>query len=191
MIKKNIQSVCVFCGSRSGLKSIYKEKAVELGQLIAHEELTLVYGGGDIGLMGSLASSAQENGCNIIGIIPKQLMDKEVGKTNLKELKVTDNMHERKNLMYKNSDAFIILPGGVGTLDEFFEILTWAQLGLHKKPIILVNTDKFWDPLINLINHQVTLGFMKQSIKSLFTIIETPKDAIAYLITSKRKLSTK
>ena len=118
-------------------------------------------------------------------------MDKEVGKTNLEELKVTDNMHERKNLMYENSDAFIILPGGVGTLDEFFEILTWAQLGLHKKPIILVNTDKFWDPLINLINHQVTLGFMKQSIKSLFTIIETPKDAIAYLITSKRKLSTK
>lgn len=183
--------MCVFCGSRSGLKSIYKEKAVELGQLIAHEELTLVYGGGDIGLMGSIASSAQENGCNIIGIIPQHLMDKEVGKTNLKELKVTDNMHERKNLMYKNSDAFIILPGGVGTLDEFFEILTWAQLGLHKKPIILVNTDKFWDPLINLINHQVTLGFMKQSIKSLFTIIETPKDAIAYLITSKRKLSTK
>ena len=187
--KNNIESICVFCGSRSGLKSRYKDAAVQLGYLIAEKGLTLVYGGGNIGLMGAIASSAQTANCNILGVIPEHLMKKEVGKTNLKNLRVTDNMHERKSLMYDKSDAFIVLPGGVGTLDEFFEILTWSQLNLHKKPIVLINTDSFWDPLLNLIKHQIHLGFMDQSINSLFTAVPTPESAINYLLASKRQLS--
>ena len=138
------KSVCVFCGSRDGSKPEYKLAAIELGKLLSEVKFRLVYGGGNLGLMGALASSAQQNNCEILGIIPQHLMEREVGKTNLKNLIITKNMHERKNLMYNESDAIMILPGGVGTLDEFFEIITWAQLGLHKKYIILLNIDKFF-----------------------------------------------
>ena len=187
--KKIIKSICVFCGSRYGSNSKYKEAAIELGHLIAKKNLTLVYGGGNIGLMGSLASSAQNKNCNILGVIPEHLMKAEVGKTNLKNLTVTQDMHERKSLMYNQSDAFIVLPGGVGTLDEFFEILTWSQLKLHQKPIILINTDNFWNPLLDLLQHQIKMGFMDQSINLLFFTVPTPEAAITHLLNSKRQLS--
>ena len=181
-LEKNYgKSICVFCGSRDGLSSKYKFAAVELGVLLSEVKFRLVYGGGNVGLMGALASSAQKNNCEILGIIPQHLMDKEVGKTNLKNLIITRNMHERKNLMYNESDAIMILPGGVGTLDEFFEIITWGQLGLHQKPIILLNIDRFWSPLLDLLSHQIKCGFMDKSINKLFSIVDTPKEAIAYL----------
>ena len=183
MTSKKINSVCVFCGSRSGANIKYTEAAVELGHLIAKEGLTLVYGGGNIGLMGTIASSAQTAKCNILGVIPEHLMKNEVGKIDLPNLVVTANMHERKNLMYIKSDAFIVLPGGVGTLDEFFEILTWSQLKLHKKPILLLNIDGYWTPLINLLNHQIELGFINKDINDLFSIIHTPEEAITTLLT--------
>ena len=177
-----IKSVCVFCGSRDGSKSEYKLAAIELGKLLSEVKIRLVYGGGNLGLMGALASSAQQNNCEILGIIPQYLMEKEVGKKNLKNLIITKNMHERKNLMYSESDAIMILPGGVGTLDEFFEILTWGQLGLHEKNIILLNIDGFWSPLLNLLSHQVNHGFMDKSINKLFSVVATPQEAIDYLI---------
>ena len=176
------KSVCVFCGSRDGSKIEYKLAAIELGRLLSEVQFRLVYGGGNLGLMGALATSAQQNNCEVLGIIPQHLMEKEVGKTTLKNLIITKNMHERKNLMYNESDAIMILPGGVGTLDEFFEIITWGQLGLHKKCIILLNIDGFWSPLLALLSHQVNHGFMDKSIKNLFSIVETPRQAIDYLI---------
>ncbi len=189
MSKKTIKSVCVFCGSRLGKNIKYQHATRKLGQLIAQKDLCLIYGGGNIGLMGLLASEAQSNNCNILGVIPNHLMKKEVGKTDLKNLVVTKNMHERKTIMYEKADAFIILPGGVGTLDEFFETLTWAQLGLHNKPIILLNIDNFWTPLINLLNHQIRLGFMDKNINNLFISFKTPFKAIDYLLASNRQLS--
>jgi uncharacterized protein (TIGR00730 family) len=176
------KSVCVFCGSREGSKPEYKLAAIELGKLLSEVKFRLVYGGGNLGLMGALASSAQQNNCEILGIIPQHLMEREVGKTNLKNLIITKNMHERKNLMYNESDAIMILPGGVGTLDEFFEIITWGQLGLHKKYIFLLNIDGFWSPLLNLLAHQVNHGFMDKSINNLFSVVATPREAINYLI---------
>ena len=189
MIKNNIQSVCVFCGSRNGLDPKYKNTAAELGYVISKAKLKLVYGGGSTGLMGTLASSAQKNNCSILGVIPDHLMQKEVGNKNLDSLEITKDMHERKKLMYNKSDAFIVLPGGVGTLDEFFEIITWSQLGLHKKPIILLNTHNFWDKLLDLINHQVESGFVDASIANLLVTISTPRQALNYLLDPKRKLS--
>ena len=182
MEKNYSKSICVFCGSRDGASAKYKKAALDLGILLSKVKFRLVYGGGNAGLMGALASSAQQNNCEILGIIPQHLMEKEGGKINLKNLIITKNMHERKNLMYNESDAIIILPGGVGTLDEFFEIITWAQLGLHKKSIILLNIDGFWNPLLTLLSHQVSCGFMDKSISKLFLVLNTPKEAIDYLI---------
>ena len=189
MTRKIIKSVCVFCGSRDGANDKYRTVAIQLGQTIAKKKLTLVYGGGNIGLMGHLASAAQSNDCKILGVIPKHLMEKEVGKINLKNLIVTRNMHERKKIMYSESDAFIVLPGGVGTLDEFFEIITWRQLQLHKKPILLLNTNSFWDPLLDLLKHQIKSGFMDPSFNKLFVTVDEPNEAISYLLDSKRQLS--
>ena len=189
MVKNIIKSVCVFCGSRDGSNALFKKASFELGILLANENLKLVYGGGNIGLMGALASSAQSNNCDILGVIPEHLMKKEVGKTDLKKLTVTKNMHNRKSLMYKEADAFIILPGGIGTLDEFFEVLTWSQLKIHKKPILLLNIDGFWNPMIDLINHQINFGFVDKSIENLFITVKTPSEAIDYLVLSDRKLS--
>ena len=189
MIKKTIKSVCVFCGSQSGSNRKHKHETEQLGSLIAQKGFRLVYGGGNIGLMGILASQAQSNNCSILGVIPDHLIKKEVGKTDLKTLTVTENMHERKKMMYDNSDAFIVLPGGVGTLDEFFETLTWAQLGLHNKPVILLNIDNFWNPLLDLLSHQVKSGFMNKNINKLFITLKTSQKAIDYLLDSNRQLS--
>lgn len=187
--KNNIKSICVFCGSRDGSKQKYKNAAKELANLISEADKRLVYGGGNRGLMGYLASAAQIKKCDILGVIPEHLMYQEVGNTNLKNLTVTKNMHQRKTIMYNEADAFIVLPGGVGTLDEFFEILTWSQLALHRKQIIILNIDNFWDPLLNLIKHQVNHKFMDKSINELFFIAKTPKEAIGYLLNPSRQLS--
>ena len=178
------KSVCVFCGSRDGSKPEYKLAAIELGKLLSEVKFRLVYGGGNLGLMGALASSAQQNNCEILGIIPQHLMEREVGKTNLKNLIITKNMHERKNLMYNESDAIMILPGGVGTLDEFFEILTLIQTGKIKKnlPIVLFGKD-YWNQLINF-ETLVEYGTISRKDLDLFLLTSSVDDAFEYITSS-------
>ena len=175
-------SVCVFCGSRSGDNPDHLAQAETLGNLIAKNKWRLVYGAGNTGMMGAVANATQLGHAKTFGVIPKHLVQREVGKTDLDNYIVTDNMHERKKIMFTNSDAVILLPGGPGSLDEFFEILTWAQLEVHKKPIVVINVNNYWDPLFSLIDHTISSGFAENSLKKLFTITETATDAVEYLI---------
>jgi uncharacterized protein (TIGR00730 family) len=168
------KSVCVFCGSRPGKSSSYIEAAENIGISLAKNDLRLVYGAGDVGLMGAVANACQLAGGSIFGVIPTHLLSREVGKTDLTQFIITENMHERKKLMFMNSDAIITLPGGPGSLDELFEVLTWAQLGQHSKPIYLLNTDGYWDPLIALIDHQISNGFADASFRDLLQDFSTP-----------------
>lgn len=163
------RSVCVYCGSRDGARPGYVADAQRLGEAIAREGWRLVYGAGDIGLMGAVARSAQDAGADTFGVIPSHLLAREQGKRDLGRFIVTENMHERKTVMYMNSDAIVVLPGGAGSLDEFFEVLTWRQLGLHQKPIFLLNTEGYWDPLIALIDHVIAEGFADASLKPYIT----------------------
>ncbi len=156
-------SLCVYCGSQTGNHTTFQELAYELGKLMAQENIRLVYGGGDIGLMGAVCEGAMDYSGKVTGIIPSFLISREGHENNLKKLDeviVTQNMHERKMLMYKKSDGFIALPGGMGTLEELVEQLTWAQLGQHKKPIVVVNYKNFWQPFFTLINHMRETGFI-------------------------------
>lgn len=162
--------VCVFCGSKTGLAPRYAEAARRLGELLARRGLGLVYGGGNIGLMGVLADAALELGGEVIGVIPRFLMDKELGHAGVTKLVAVESMHERKAIMAEQADAFIALPGGFGTADEWFEILTWRQLHLHDKPIGLLNVAGFFDPLINWIEVMVREGFVKQSNRDLIVV---------------------
>ena len=174
-------SVCVFCGSRFGKDNVYKKTTENLGRLLAEENCRLVYGAGNIGLMGTVAQNIQSGGGEVMGVIPEHLLNAEVGKTDINNFIVTENMHERKKVMFMNCDAIMILPGGAGTLDEFFEVLTWAQLKLHSKPIVVLNINRFWDPLISLINHLIKNGFADMSLKELFQIVSSPEEAIEAL----------
>ena len=171
-------SVCVFCGSRPGNDPAYTADAETLGRGIAENGWRLVYGAGDVGLMGLTARAAQAAGGATFGVIPDHLMRREVGKRDLSQFIVTENMHERKKVMFMNCDAITILPGGAGSLDEFFEVLTWAQLGLHQKPIYLVNTAAYWTPLITLIDHMIDQGFADAALRDLFQVVD---DAAAAL----------
>lgn len=162
-----MKSICVFCGSRLGSKPIYRETAKSVGQLIAQQQLRLVYGGGNIGLMGVVADAVLEHGGEVVGVIPGHLQEKEVGHAGLTELHVVSTMHERKALMANLSDAFIALPGGFGTFEEFCEILTWAQLDLHRKPCGLLNVDGFYDPLLTLFDRAVDDGFLRPEYRSM------------------------
>ena len=166
----SLRSVCVFCGARQGNDPTFAAAAQATGQMIAHQKWRLVYGAGDVGLMGEVARSAQAAGAQTLGVIPQHLMSREIGKRDLTSLIVTQDMHARKHVMFTNSDAVVVLPGGAGSLDEFFEVLTWAQIGLHQKPIYLLNVAGYWDPLISLIQHIVTTGFADPSIRSLFQV---------------------
>jgi hypothetical protein len=155
--------------------------ATEIGNLLAQNNLRLVYGAGDVGLMGAVANACQQAGGNIFGVIPTHLLALEVGKTDLTQFIITENMHERKKLMFMNSDAIITLPGGAGSLDELFEVLTWAQLGQHTKPIFLLNVDGYWDPLITLIDHQIENGFADPSFRALLQDFNTVDALMAKL----------
>jgi len=175
------RSICVYCGSREGEKATYKTAATALGAALANEGWRLVYGAGDIGLMGAVARSAQNAGGETFGVIPTHLLKKEVGKADLTEFIVTENMHERKKVMFMNAQAIIVLPGGAGSLDEFFEVLTWAQLELHSKPIVLLNVDNYWTPLIALMDHIIAEGFADPSLKTLFTVCTSVDETTDYL----------
>ncbi|NNF25060.1 MAG: TIGR00730 family Rossman fold protein [Rhodobacteraceae bacterium] len=163
-------SVCVYCGSRFGADPAYEAAATEMGALLAEEGWRLVYGAGDVGLMGAVARSAQEAGAETLGVIPIHLLSREVGKRDLTQFIVTEDMHERKKVMYMNSDAIVVMPGGAGSLDELFEVLTWRQLGLHDKPIILLNTGGYWQPLLALLDHIVAQGFAEASLRDYLTV---------------------
>ena len=159
-----LRSVCVFCGSRAGADPAYAADARALGALIAVEGWRLVYGAGDVGLMGEVARAARASGALTMGVIPTHLMAREQGRRDLTTLVVTEDMHERKKVMFMNSDAIVVLPGGAGTLDEFFEVLTWRQIGLHTKPIFLLNTSGYWNKLMSLINSLVAEGFSENTL---------------------------
>ncbi|WP_439155639.1 TIGR00730 family Rossman fold protein [Yoonia sp.] len=160
------KSVCVYCGSRAGGNPAYADAATTTGQMLAANGWRLVYGAGDVGLMGRVASAVQAAGGNTFGVIPTHLMAREVGKRDLDSFVITETMHERKKVMFMNADAVVVMPGGAGSLDEFFEALTWRQLGLHAKPIILLNIDGFWDPLKSLLDHVVASGFADPTLLS-------------------------
>jgi len=158
---KKIESICVFCGSSEGNDTAIIEQASQLGKTLAERDITLVYGASKLGIMGKVAHAALDHGGKVVGIIPKFLKMKEVVHLGLDELITTKNMHERKLLMQEKSDGFIALPGGFGTLEELFEIITWSQLGLHHKPIGLLNTSGFYDHLIAMLEEMVRRGFLK------------------------------
>lgn len=164
------RSICVFCGARSGTNPVFQTAAEGFGRAMAEENWRLVYGAGDVGLMGAVARSAQQAGAETFGVIPVHLMQMEVGKRDLSSFVVTENMHERKKVMFMNSDAIVVLPGGAGSLDEFFEVLTWRQIGLHDKPIFLLNIGGYWDKLIDLLDHVVGQGFADASLKGFVQV---------------------
>ncbi|SFH23309.1 hypothetical protein SAMN04488020_108136 [Palleronia marisminoris] len=178
-------SICVYCGSRDGNDARFCAAADALGAGIAARGWRLVYGAGDVGLMGRVARSAQAAGADTFGVIPRHLLDLEVGKRDLSRFIVTETMHERKKVMLMNADAVVMLPGGAGSLDEFFEALTWRQLGLHDKPIVLVNVAGYWDPLHRLLDDVVAKGF---AAASLLDFIETVPDAEAAITSLAARL---
>ena len=171
-----IKNVCVYCGSSSNVKQIYKDAAVELGGLLAAEDWGVVYGGGRVGLMGLVADSTLSAGGEVVGIIPSHIEEREVQHEELTELHVVDTMHVRKQMMVDRSQAFVILPGGLGTLDELFELMTWKQLGLHDKPIIIVNMDGYWQKLLSAVKNIADEGFMRQEDLNLFVEVQDVKD---------------
>jgi uncharacterized protein (TIGR00730 family) len=170
--------VCVFCGSSPGVKTEYRAEAVALGGLMGKAGLGLVYGGAQVGLMGALADATLESGGEVIGVIPRVLAGVEVAHQGLSRLVLVETMHERKALMAQEADAFVALPGGFGTLDEFFEILTWAQLGIHAKPCLLVNTEGYFDHLLNFLEVAVDQGFLRRENHAYINVVEDAAGAL-------------
>jgi uncharacterized protein (TIGR00730 family) len=159
-----IKTVCVYCGSGPGTNPRFVEAAVALGKVFAENNIRLVYGGGSLGLMGAVAKSTLDHGGSVTGIIPEFLRARENALTSVQEMIVTPDMHERKRLMFERSDAFVALPGGIGTLEELVEQLTWQQLGRHHKPILLANIDNFWEPLFSLLAHMRATEFIRATL---------------------------
>lgn len=170
-----LRRVCVFCGSQRGMRPEYAQAAATLGRLLAQRRLGLVFGGGHIGLMGVLADAALAAGGEVIGVIPQLLVDRELAHPHLTELRIVRSMHERKALMAELADAFIALPGGLGTLEELCEVLTWAQLGLHAKPCGCLNVCGYFDPLVGLLDRAVEEGFLQASHRSLVEMKAEPE----------------
>jgi uncharacterized protein (TIGR00730 family) len=178
-----VTSLCVFCGSSSRVAERYRHAAGELGAAIAKRGMRLVYGGGRIGLMGILADAALDAGGEVVGVIPEFLRGLEVAHEGLTELRVVPTMHERKRVMFELADAFAVLPGGIGTLDESIEIASWKQLGLHDKPIVVCDVEGFWRPLAALVDHVIEKGFVHPDHARLLTIVPTIDDLFRALDT--------
>ncbi|MFB9150648.1 LOG family protein [Roseovarius ramblicola] len=168
-------AVCVFCGAREGRDPAYRAAAEETGRMLAANEWELVYGAGDVGLMGAVARAAQAAGGRTLGVIPAHLVGREGAAHDLTRHVVTETMHERKKVMFMNSHAIVVLPGGAGSLDEMFEVLTWRQLGLHDKPIFLLNTLGYWTPLIQLVEHVIAHGFADDSLRGMVREVADPQ----------------
>lgn len=176
-----VKRLCVYCGSSARVDETYRAAATRFGALMARAGIELVYGGGRVGLMGLVANAALADGGRVTGIIPGHLHDLEVGHSGVSELIVVDNMHERKKLMFDLSDAFTVLPGGLGTLDETFEIITWRQLKLHEKPVIIVNIRGYWAPLKGLLDHAVDTGFAPPRAHGFYQFVDSVEDVLAAL----------
>ena len=177
----SIQSLAVFCGSKNGNDPIYLQHAVEVGELLAKNKVTLVYGGGNVGIMGTLADAVMANGGKVVGIIPKVLLEWERQHGNITELIISDDMHARKKSLYEKCDAALILPGGFGTMDELFEILTWNQLSLHDKKVFILNSAGFYDHLLKHIDHLYQEGFLYEIAKEKITVLNEPGQLANYV----------
>ena len=180
-----MKRVCVYCGSSVGNQPVYRDVAVTLGSLLAKRGIGLVYGGGHVGLMGVIADACLAAGGEVIGVIPQSLADREIAHAGLTDLRVVDSMHTRKAMMADLSDAFIAMPGGVGTFEEFFEAITWTQLGLHRKPCGLLNAGGFYTPLVAFIDQAVSEGFIKPVHRSMMVVDDNPERLIDTLSTIK------
>ena len=184
-----VKNICVYCGSSENVEPAFKEASAELGKLIATNDRRVVYGGGRNGLMGIVADAALEHGGEVIGVIPLHLDEKEVAHQELTELHVVDSMHVRKQMMVEKSDSFVILPGGLGTMDEFFEIFTWWQLGLHDKPIVIANINEYWTPLLNLVENIASEGFCRKDDLDFMRVVNSVEDIIPSLDAAPRETS--
>lgn len=170
--------VCVYCGSGSGRDPVFANAARTLGAALAKADLGLVYGGGSLGLMGEVARSVLREGGHVTGVIPNFLTEREQMLRDVQESHVVDDMHQRKMLMFDRADAFVALPGGIGTLEELIEQLTWSQLGQHQKPIVLANIDGFWQPLLGLLEHMRAQAFIREGLEVRFTVVDTAEDIV-------------
>jgi uncharacterized protein (TIGR00730 family) len=180
-----LRAVCVFCGSSAPADPRYRDAARALGTLIARRGIDLVYGGGSVGLMGDLADAALGGGGRVIGVIPAGLFAREVGHAGLTELHEVASMHERKQLMYDRSDAFVALPGGLGTLEELAEVATWSQLGLHSKPVVLLDVGGFWEPLVALLDQMAGAGLLKPAARDLIQRTHSAEEALGALAAAR------
>lgn len=185
-------NICVFCGSKFGANSMYESAARALGRSMAQKQIGLVYGGASVGLMGAVASGCLQAGGYVAGVIPEVLIPYEIAHPELSSLTITKTMHDRKAIMYKLSDAFVALPGGVGTLDELFEIITWAHLDIHKKPIALLNIAGFFNPLLAYLDHTVKEGFVAEKLREIVSVYDNIEVMIEKLVKkpSETKSST-
>jgi uncharacterized protein (TIGR00730 family) len=176
-----IKRICVFCGSSNGNRPEYQAAAHSLGQEFVRNQVGLVYGGGSTGLMGIVANSVLEGGGHVIGVVPRALQEREIENNQIQELYIVESMHERKAMMAEKSDAFIAMPGGFGTYEELFEILTWALLGIHRKPILLLNVMGYFNPFVQIVEHGVAEGFIRQNDPSLIRITDDPTQVVPML----------
>ncbi len=174
-----LETLCVFCGASTGADPAYRAAAAALGTQLAERGVRLVYGGGHVGLMGVLADAALAAGGEVVGVIPAHLGDRELAHKRASRMIVVDSMHSRKQRLFEMADAFAILPGGLGTLEEMFEVLTWKQLGMHDKPIVLIDVAGYWRPLQRLVAHAVGSGFARSAVSALFAVVDTPDQALA------------
>ncbi len=186
-----LQRMCVFCGSSSGRRPEYEAAAARLGRVLAQSRITLVYGGGRVGLMGVLANAVLEAGGQTIGVMPQSLVEKEIAHTGLTELHVVNSMHERKALMANLADAFILLPGGFGSWDEFCEIITWAQLGIHRKPAGVLNVEGYYDTWFALWENAVEEGFVRPAHKRMIVVDDDPERLLTQLHSSPTDVEAK
>ncbi len=184
-----IKSICVYCGSGPGNNPAFLDAAKRFGRLLAENGIRLVYGGGSVGLMGALADSVLDHGGAVTGVIPDFLVDREHMLVRVQERIVTRDMHERKRVMFDRADAFVALPGGIGTLEELVEQMTWAQLGRHKKPIAIANIERFWDPLCALLDHMEQLEFIRAGLSVKYLVAERVEEILPKLAEAARTIS--
>jgi hypothetical protein len=178
---KKPSSICVYCGSSASVAEPYRHAASEVGRLLGERGIRVIYGGGRVGLMGLVADAALAAGGEVTGIIPRHIEELEVAHQTLSELIVVETMHERKRMMVDRAQGFVVLPGGLGTLDETFEILTWKQLSLHHHPVVILNVDGYWDPLIALVRHAAAEGFVRPQHAHLFRVVASVEEVLPAL----------
>nr|GMD67502.1 cytokinin riboside 5'-monophosphate phosphoribohydrolase LOG1-like [Ipomoea batatas] len=176
--KRRFKRICVFCGSRTGYRSSFSDATLQLGKELVERKIDLVYGGGSVGLMGLVSKTVFDGGCHVLGVIPKALLPHEISGETVGDLKVVTDMHQRKSEMERNADAFIALPGGYGTMEELLEVITWSQLGIHEKPVGLLNVDGYYDGLLALFDKGVEEGFIDDSARNIVVLGDTAKDLI-------------